>query len=162
MSMVKDAGKAMVQGQEMPWSLHVLEDDVPWVAARPGIEQRILHARPSMNFIVTQSRYQPGAHAGRHRHVGHVFAMTKRGAWSHDPDNFPYVPGTYVYEPANVIHCFYNGPQVSEAMFVLQGDVEFFEDGSDKVKHREGVAMLVKRYYERCEAAGLPRPGILA
>ena len=29
------------------------------VAARPGIEQRILQARPSMNFIVTQS----GAHA---------------------------------------------------------------------------------------------------
>ena len=59
MSMVKDAGKGVLQGQEMPWSQHMSEDDVPWVAARPGIEQRILQARPSMNFIVTQS----GAHA---------------------------------------------------------------------------------------------------
>lgn len=25
MSMVKDAGKAMLQGREMPWSLHMLE-----------------------------------------------------------------------------------------------------------------------------------------
>lgn len=162
MSMVRDAGKGMSQGQEMPWSIHLQEAEVPWVSARPGIEQRILHARPAMNFIVTQSRYQPGASAGRHRHAGQVFAMTKKGAWSHDPDNFPYVAGTYVYEPANVIHRFYNGPQESEAMFVLQGDVEFFEDDSDTVKHREGVDALVKRYYERCEAGGLPRPNILA
>jgi quercetin dioxygenase-like cupin family protein len=143
------------------WTLHVLDEDVPWVEARPGIEQRILHARPSAGFIVTQSRYQPGASAGRHRHVGPVFAMTKKGAWSHDPYNFPYVAGTYVYEPIGVIHQFFNGPQVSEATFVLQGDVEFFEDDSDKVKARETAAGLLKRYLERCEAAGLPRPNVL-
>ena len=94
MSLVNDAATEVHQGRDLPWSLHVLDEDLPWVAARPGIEQRILHARPRENFIVTQSRYQPGAIAGPHRHVGRVFAMTKKGAWSHDPVNFPYVAGT--------------------------------------------------------------------
>jgi quercetin dioxygenase-like cupin family protein len=143
------------------WSLHVLDEDIPWVPARQGIDQRILHCRPSAGFIVTQSRYQPGAHAGRHRHLGPVFAMTKKGAWGHDPVTFPYVPGTYVYEPAGVIHQFFNGPEVSEATFVLQGDVEFFEDNSDVVKGRETPEALLKRYYERCEQAGAKRPNIL-
>lgn len=143
------------------WTLHIRDEDLPWVPSRPGIDQRILHARPSEGFIVTQSRYQPGAIAGRHRHVGPVFAMTKKGAWSHDPSNFAYVPGTYVYEPIGVIHQFFNGPQVSEATFVLQGDVEFFEDNSDEVKGRETPASVLKRYFERCEQAGVKRPNIL-
>ena len=36
MSMVKDAGKAMLQGQEMPWSLYMLEARCVMGGSPPG------------------------------------------------------------------------------------------------------------------------------
>jgi 2,4'-dihydroxyacetophenone dioxygenase len=142
-------------------TLHISSQDVPWVSYMEGLENRILHARPSESLIVSQTRFQPNARAGLHKHTGPVFAYTIKGQWSHDPRDFIYKPGTYVYEAIDVFHAFFNGPEVSEVLFINHGGVEFKPENGEKVGRRLDSASILRTYFERCEKAGLPRPNIL-
>ena len=143
-------------------TLHINHDDVPWVQNRPGVKNRILHARPDENLIVSQSLFDPGVSVALHRHLSPVFAITQRGAWSHERGDLTYRPGVYVYEAVNVLHQFHNGPDTTEALFINMGNVEFVDPDTREVVRRESPASMLTRYYEKCEAAGLPRPNLLA
>ncbi len=142
-------------------TLHIDYDDVPWVQNRPGVKNRVLQARPEENLVVTQSLYDPGSSVALHRHLAPVFAITRRGAWSHTRNELTYTPGTYVYEAINVLHQFHNGPDLTEALFINTGAVEFVDPATKDVISRETPATVLARYYEKCEAAGLPRPNLL-
>lgn len=141
-------------------TLVVQRDDVPWVKG-PGWERRILQARPRDNLLVTHDRFHPGFRYGLHRHLAPVLGYTLSGAWSHEATNFPYGPGSYIYEQVGNLHRFYNGPDVSEVIYVQFGDVENIGDDGRTVTSRGSVAGDLKAYFERCEAQGLPRPNIL-
>lgn len=143
------------------WTTHVDCDVIPWLAIAPGLEQRVLQVRPDENLIVTQSRYQPHFAHGLHRHLGPIHGFTLAGAWGHEEGVFPYYPGVYLYEPAGVIHRFFNGPEVSQAMFVNFGDIELLDPETREVVRRDNAASQLKRYLENCEAAGLDRPALL-
>lgn len=141
-------------------TLHAKFDDYPWITFTPGLEVRLVHARPSQNLTVVQLRAQPGARSGLHRHLAPTFGFTTKGAWSHDPHDFAYQPNSYVCEP-NELHRFHNGPAVSEAYYINTGDSEQFDDEGREVISRRNAAQYLQNYLQQCEEAGLPRPNIL-
>ena len=142
-------------------TLHVQFDDYPWVLASPGMEMRLVHARPADKLTVIQLRSQPGARTGLHRHLGLVIGLTTKGAWSRDPKNFCYLPNSYVCEPLGELHRFHNGPQVTEAYYISQGNAEYFDDEGREIIERTDTAQFVEYYLSKCEELGQPRPNTL-
>lgn len=136
-------------------------DDVPWVEASPGMESKVVHARPADRLMVIQLRAQPGVRSGLHRHLGLTLGITSKGAWSHHPREFPYKVNSYICEAVNELHRFQNGPGVSEVYFVNIGDVEFFDDEGREMIGRYTAADQLKGYMAKCEELGLPRPNVL-
>jgi 2,4'-dihydroxyacetophenone dioxygenase len=103
----------------------------------------------------------PNTETPLHRHLGHAFGYTLKGAWGHDR-MFKYTPGVYNYETPGVVHQFLNGPQVTEVLFINEGVLEFVNPQStDEVTGRLTAADLLRGYYEACEAASIERPAIL-
>jgi quercetin dioxygenase-like cupin family protein len=141
-------------------TLVVQGDDIPWVKG-PGWERRILQARVKDNILVTQDRFHPGFSYGLHRHLAPVLGYTLKGAWSHESSNFPYTPGSYIYEQTGNLHRFYNGPEISEVIYVQFGDVENIGPDGETVISRNCVASDLAAYFQRCEEQGIARPNIL-
>jgi 2,4'-dihydroxyacetophenone dioxygenase len=143
-------------------TLHIANDDVPWVSSGPGFEFRILHAHLEDSLVVSEQRAQPGVESFLHRHITPLLAWTTEGAWGHDRQ-YLYRPGTYVYETPGVVHRFLNGSAVTVVLFVQSGgsgDIEVLDDEGNLT----GVITLAERvtsYFDLCEAAELPRPNIL-
>jgi 2,4'-dihydroxyacetophenone dioxygenase len=140
---------------------HAQFDNYPWIEFLPGQELKVVQARLADNLTVIQFRAQPGVRSGLHRHMGFVFGVTTKGAWSHDPDDFAYHPNSYVCEPLGELHRFYNGPQVTEACYISIGDTEYFDDEGREVVGRSDPAKLVTEYLAKCEERRLPRPNVL-
>ena len=151
----------MIVGKGIFDTLHISPDEehLPWIETSPGIEIRLLHARPDENLIATQFRAHPHAETGLHRHDGPVFGVTLSGAWGHDR-RYIYHRGTYIYETPGVVHRFLNGPDISEVYFISQCNIEFL-DGK-KIIARVTAADMLREYLEGCERAGVPRPNILS
>ncbi len=141
-------------------TLHADFDDYPWIQADPGMEIKLVHARLQDNLTVIQFRAQPGARTGLHRHTGLVVGLTTKGAWSHDPHNFPYLPNSYVCEPLGELHRFHNGPEISEAYYLSLGDAEYFDDTGRELLYRTNVPQFVEFYMNKCEEIGKPRPNV--
>lgn len=142
-------------------TLHARFEDYPFINFAPGIEIKLVHARPSQELTVIQMRVQPFAKTGLHRHMAPQYGLTTVGAWGHDPHEFPYGPNSYICEPIGEIHRFHNGPELSEAYFIRTGETESFDD-ERRSTGRQNAAGFLKMYLERCEAAGLQRPNILS
>jgi hypothetical protein len=141
-------------------TLVVQGEDIPWVKG-PGWERRILQARVKDGMLVTQDRFHPGFKYGLHRHRAPVLGYTLKGAWSHEATNFPYTAGSYIYEQVDNLHRFYNGPEISEVIYIQFGEVENVDPETGAVTSRSSVASDLAAYFERCEAQGLARPNIL-
>jgi 2,4'-dihydroxyacetophenone dioxygenase len=142
-------------------TLHNHSSSVPWVDFDGGTRVRILHARPSEDFIVTQIHAPPGSESRLHRHLGPVFGWTNEGRWGHD-HTFEYSPGTYIFETPGVNHRFYAGDNHVEAIFVSYGILEFINPETLEVSGSLDSAGTLNYYMEMCEKAGLPRPNVLA
>jgi quercetin dioxygenase-like cupin family protein len=134
----------------------------PFVQMFPGMEMKVIQARPSEKIVVVQIRAQPYCRSTLHRHEGFTFGLTTKGAWSHNPERFPYEPDSYVCEPVNELHRFHNGPAVTEAFYLIQGDVVHYdEEGREEIR-RSSAGSTLSRYLENCEDAGLARPNVLS
>lgn len=144
------------------WSAHVHKESLPWVRKDRDIGAfRVLQARPAENFMVFERTYDPNCVSPLHRHIGHAFAFTYAGAWGHRHGEYVYLPGTYVYEPLDVVHRFHNSNQVTHCMFVVMGGVEYFDPEGKEVIGRATVENALESYLQGCEQAGLPRPNVL-
>jgi quercetin dioxygenase-like cupin family protein len=141
-------------------TLHIHADDVPFVEVMPGLEIRVLHARPDEHFVVTEFRGAPGCRSGLHRHVTPAYAFTSAGQWGHD-EEFEYHTGSYIFETPGDIHQYLNGPEAAQVYFLDTGDTELIDEGTLEVTGIMGLADKVDRYFEACEQAGLSRPNIL-
>jgi 2,4'-dihydroxyacetophenone dioxygenase len=152
-------------------TLHIHAADVPWVSQAvasqsgkievPGVESRVLHARPDEGFVVSSVRAGPGVVSALHRHIGPSFAYTIKGAWGHDT-TYAYRADTYVFETPGVIHRFYSGHEpVTEVIFVVYATLELIDPESMEVTATATPRDVVDGYFAMCEAAGLPRPNIL-
>lgn len=141
-------------------TMHISCDDVPYVEMEAGLEYRMLQARPCENLAVTQIRAQPYASSQLHRHVAPVLGYTTMGSWGHDR-SFEYGPGSYIYETPGVLHRFLNGPELTEALFISLGDMEYVDPETGEVIQSLSAETMVVAYLEGCEAAGRPRPNVL-
>lgn len=142
-------------------TLHLHSQDIPWVNFGGGTSVRILHARPSEDFVVTQIKAEPGAESALHRHLGPVFGWTNEGRWGHDR-NYEYRPGTYIFETPGVIHKFLGGDKLIDAVFVSYGVMEHIDEDTLEVTQRLNSADVVKHYMQACEQTGVGRPNILS
>ena len=142
-------------------TLHLHSDTVPFVDFGKGTKVRILHARPSENFIVTQINADPGCSSELHRHLGPVFGWTVEGTWGHD-HTYEYRPGTYIFETPGVIHKFHAGPDPVNAVFVSYGVLEYIHEETLEVIASISSAEVLENYMQMCEKSGLPRPNVLA
>ena len=142
-------------------TLHLHSDSIPWVDFGGGTSVRILHARPSENFIVTQINADPGSESQLHRHLGPVFGWTVEGRWGHDR-TYEYRPGTYIFETPGVLHKFLGGDQPINAVFMSFGILEFVDEDTQEVIQSLGPEAVVQHYMQKCEELGLGRPNILS
>jgi 2,4'-dihydroxyacetophenone dioxygenase len=143
-------------------SIHIHQDDVPWLVTGTGMDFRILQAHAESQLVSMQFRADPGHVSALHRHNGPSVVFTLAGTWGHRREVTDYLPGTYVYEPVGAVHRFYAGPDPVEIMSVDYGSVlEFFDEDSGEITMRLDYDAQVAGYFQGCEAAGLPRPNIL-
>lgn len=144
-------------------TLHVSSSDVPFASVL-GIDApmstRVLHARPSEGFIVTQMRARPFGKSALHVHHAPAFGWTNSGMWGHD-EHFGYVAGTYIFEAPGVPHRFFAGPEPVDAFFVTYGDVHVLDPETNEVTDVLSPSTLLERYLEACEECGVIRPNVL-
>lgn len=141
-------------------TLHRRFDDHPFVTMFEGMEMRVVHVRPAEKLVVMQIRSQPLCRSTLHRHEGSTFGFTTRGAWGHEADRCLYEPNSYVWESVNELHRFHNGSDITEAYFVIFGDVVHYDDEGREVIRRSTAATTAARYLALCEEAGLHRPDL--
>lgn len=141
-------------------TLHVHSDDLPWVSLQEGMELRLLHVSVEDNFVVQHVRAQPGVRTELHRHSDPVFGFTLKGAWGHD-ESYSYVPGTYIYEMPGVVHRFLNGPEVSEAVFVVHGTIDILDAQGEVTRSSIPASALLDAYLDLCAKEGHPAPRLL-
>ena len=143
------------------WTSHLHSEEIPFVSSGvPGMEQRLLHYREGERMVASQLRAAPFTVSGKHVHQGPVYAFTTGGCWGHD-HTYEYVKGTYIFEPIDVVHQFFSGPQTVDAFFVTYGDLQWFDEETDELAGSLGPEGIVANYFERCEEQGAPRPNIL-
>lgn len=141
-------------------TLHLHSNEIPFVDFGTGTKVRILHARPSEDFVVTQIHADPGCSQQLHRHLGPVFGWTVEGRWGHD-HSYEYRPGTYIFETPGVIHKFHAGDKPVNAVFVGYGNLEYIDEATLEVTKAVTSAGILEYYLQMCEQAGLPRPNVL-
>jgi 2,4'-dihydroxyacetophenone dioxygenase len=141
-------------------TLHIHSDEIPWIEFVTGVQVRILHARPSEDFIVTQIKADPGAESGLHRHLGPVFGWTVSGHWGHDR-NFEYRPGTYIFETPGVIHKFIAGSEPVDAVYISHGALEHIDPQTLEATQSISPTDYLEHYLASCEKAGYARPNFL-
>lgn len=138
-------------------------DGLPWVDI-PGGKMRVLRANLDTNEWVVHNIFEPGFTAPRHRHTGHIDAITVRGAWQYLEYGIRYEAGSYVYEPALSVHTL-NVPadatENAEVIFVMRG-TNINLDADDRVESITDAESILQAYRYLCQAQGLPEPAVLS
>jgi uncharacterized RmlC-like cupin family protein len=89
-------------------TMHVGDDDLPWIPLVPGTSIQLVHVDLATNLWVQKIRMAPGSQARTHYHTGLVFAVTFQGSWYYleSPESINR-PGSYLFEPAGSRHTLY-------------------------------------------------------
>jgi quercetin dioxygenase-like cupin family protein len=140
--------------KELEKTLHIHSPELPYIEVGTGTEARILVARQEEGIFAIQFRAQPFVKSPLHRHDRPVLGYTLRGQWGHD-EQYLYRPGTMIYETPGVIHQFINGPEVTEAIFFGDPDLEFIDPETLKEKGRYSATDMISGYIATCATLGI-------
>lgn len=148
----------------VPATIHRAHDEIPFVELRPGLHAQLVHVNLDTGLWVIRNRVEPGVRSQRHRHLGTVYAFTIAGNWRYL--EYPDIcgPGSYLFEPAGSIHTQYvldTNTGLTDIWFAVFGDNEDIDEEGNVIG-RYGAGVMLERYLGKCEAAGLPRPNIVA
>lgn len=138
-------------------------DGLPWVDI-PGGKMRVLRANLDINEWVVHNIFEPGFIAPRHRHTGHIDAVTVRGAWQYLEYGIRYEAGSYVYEPALSVHTLSvpaDATESAEVIFVMRG-TNLNLDADGNVESITDAETILAAYRYLCQAQGLPAPNVLS
>ena len=85
----------------VPTAAHIGDGELPYVPFIEGFDIQLLQVDVEAGLWVVRTKMQPGVTIQRHRHTGHVFAVTFSGAWRYL--EYPEVnrKGSYLFEPAD-------------------------------------------------------------
>jgi len=145
-------------------TLHVGQDDLPWVDSGHGVSIQLLHVDLAQGLWINRSRFSPGITLPTHYHTGIVYAVTQKGKWwyTETPEQVN-SEGSYLFEPAMSIHTLTVDPDTTEdtvAWFAIYGaNVDLDEDGN--VTSILDAATALKFYRQACAAEGKSCEGLI-
>lgn len=86
-------------------TLHVGENDLPYLDAGDGSALQLLHVDLNAGLWISKVRMRSGYRVVKHFHTGSVFAVTLQGRWyyAESPEAMN-APGSYLFEPAGSVH----------------------------------------------------------
>lgn len=139
-------------------TLHVGNNDLPWLEAGDGSAIQLLHVDLTQGLWISKSRIPAGHKVVKHYHTGIVFAVTLQGRWFYaETPEAVNSPGSYLFEPAGSLHTLCT-PDDQEgdtvAWFAIYGANINLDDEGNIVSVFDARAVL-EIYRGYCEALGL-------
>jgi 2,4'-dihydroxyacetophenone dioxygenase len=152
------AGRPIVPEHGLLDTMHVGDDDLPWIPLVDGTTIQLVHVDLVSNLWVQKIRMSPGARARTHYHTGLVFAVTLEGSWYYlESPEAVNRPGSYLFEPAGSRHTLYVPAEQSGdtvAWFAIYGANINLDEGGNIVSIVDARFSL-ELYRGYCEANGL-------
>lgn len=150
----------MAVTESIPTAVHIGADDLPFVDIGGGNKLKVIQVKPKEGLWIVENIFMAGFEVPRHRHTGPVYAYTTSGAWRYKEYDYVNRAGSFLYEPAGSVHTLQCIEDDTHVWFQIYGsNLNLAADGSVE-SVVDGQATL-EAYYALCEAAGLPRPGVL-
>ena len=101
----KMAARPIVPTSSDQETLHVGNDELPWMEAGDGSALQLLHVDLAQGLWISKTRVPPGYRVPKHYHTGLVFAVTLQGSWFYaETPEAVNSPGSYLFEPAGSLH----------------------------------------------------------
>lgn len=99
------AARPIVPAEGALDTLHIGDDELPWLEAGDGSALQLLHVDLNAGLWISKTRLPPGYKVPTHYHTGLVFAVTLKGAWYYEESpEAVNAPGSYLFEPAGSRH----------------------------------------------------------
>jgi len=139
-------------------TLHIGEDELPWMEIGGGAALQLLHVDLNQGLWISKTRLPPGFKVQTHYHTGLVFAVTLQGSWFYlESPEAVNRPGSYLFEPAGSRHTLVTPDDMQGDMitwFAIYGaNINLDETGQvTSVVDAPAVLDLYRGY---CEALGL-------
>ena len=139
-------------------TIHLGNDDLPYVQAGDGIELQLLHVDLNAGLWINRTRLKPGTQVPTHFHAGMVLAVTLQGRWYYleSPEQVN-SPGSYLFEPAGSVHTLQAEKDQTEdtvAWFAIWGP-NINVDASQNVTAVLDAHTVLTLYRGFCQAQGL-------
>jgi quercetin dioxygenase-like cupin family protein len=99
------ASRPMVPAHGALETLHLGNDELPWMEIGGGSALQMLHVDLNQGLWISKTRLPPGTRVPTHFHTGLVFAVTLQGSWHYlESPEAVNRPGSYLFEPAGSRH----------------------------------------------------------
>jgi quercetin dioxygenase-like cupin family protein len=146
-------------------TLCVAADGHPWVEGTAGgASMRVLALARDTGTWVIQTRMPPGMLSPTHRHTGRVYAFTLTGRWGYREYPWWAQAGSFVHEPAGVVHTLVvpeENQEMTEVIYVVEGGNINFDADGNFLYYEDGHAIL-DFYVAACREQGLAVPADLS
>lgn len=143
-----------------PTAAHRGADELPFVDMGGGNLLKVLQVDVAEGLWIVENVFQSGFAVQTHRHTGPVYGYTTSGAWKYAEYEYVNRAGSFLFEPAGSVHTLQCIEDDTRVWFQIYG-VNLNLDADGKVESVTDGPGTLASYYERCEAAGLPRPPVL-
>jgi 2,4'-dihydroxyacetophenone dioxygenase len=152
------AARPMIPASGGSETLHVGDEDLPWLEVGDGSAIQLLHVDLDQGLWISKTRLPPGYSVVTHYHTGLVFAVTLKGSWYYkESPEAVNRPGSYLFEPAASRHTLLTPPDAEGDMiawFAIYGaNINLDEAGNiTSIVDARSVLNLYRGY---CDALGL-------
>lgn len=152
------AARPIVPADGLLPTLHIGDEDLPWLEAGDGSALQLLHVDLSQGLWISKTRLPPGYQVATHYHTGIVFAVTLEGSWFYreTPDEVNR-PGSYLFEPAGSRHTLCTPPDMEGRMvtwFAIYG-ANINLDAEGQITSVLDARAVLDLYRGYCEALDL-------
>ncbi len=143
-----------------PESIHIGEDDLPFVDLGDGSKLKVLQVKLGENLWIIENIFQAGYEVTRHRHTGPVFGYTTSGAWKYKEYDYVNRAGSFLYEPAGSVHTLQCVEDETRVWFQMYGANINLDAEGNITGVVDGTTSL-QFYLEACKQAGFGEPNVL-
>jgi quercetin dioxygenase-like cupin family protein len=152
------AARPMIPASGGAETLHIGDDELPWLEAGDGSAIQLLHVDLNQGLWISKTRLPPGYTVATHYHTGLVFAVTLKGEWHYkESPQAVNRPGSYLFEPASSRHTLVTPPDAEGDMitwFAIYG-ANINLDDAGNVTSMVDARSVLNLYRGYCDALGL-------
>lgn len=149
--------------EQHPEAHHRGRDELPYVTLMQGLEFKLLQVNMDTGLWVVQTRFAAGLTIPRHKHTGHVYAVTFSGSWQYLEYPEVKTAGSYLYEPAGSTHTLHvpaSNTEPTEVWFAING-ANLNLDENQNIESIWDPQFILALYLDECHKAGFPRPNVI-